>query len=663
MIFNTQNESKDHLFEKLYLYFFIILPFIYVDKLVDPVLLPRQLFLTFFVFITSLIIVIQIRKKRMIADFSFLKLLFFIFFIGLLLAITVSFFQSIVVQESIYLLSKVAIEFVFCMTTTYLLIQGKLSVESLIKSVIVFCSIALSMGLYQLVKLGLSDKIFFEEVPYISATFGVKNLLASVLFLTFPFLLNTFKFKNIWKIASVSVGFLSICVIWLLQTKAVIIALFGFIILLMFFSFVHRRKTTKKSILKLFTISCILIVLIMSAITIQNRQKFSHLFDKKSSVERLFIWDNSVQMMKEHFVLGVGAGNWQIHVPKYGLDNCPTPEIKAGIRTLQRPHNDFLWVLCEMGVGGFIAYISAFILILYYAFKLFLKFKDQTSGWLFLSLFASVIGYGMIAFVDFPFERIEHQVLLLIIFSIIAAYYYMNFGKSKGPVIILKNSTITFLFIVPIVLSIIVATQRSVGEFHSRKIYTNESKANWPLMINEANRALNTFYVMDPMSAPIQWYKGVALFSLGKIDDAKISFEQAYAIHPYNIHVLNNLGSCYESLNDHSKAIEYYSKALAISSEFDEVRLNLSAVYFNMKEFEKAFNTIDRCNVECKDQKYKLFLPTILSSWLEIKLKKEDYSKDKISNLLSDKDKIVQLYFESKVKKIKFDIYVLNSIN
>ena len=133
----------------------------------------------------------------------------------------------------------------------------------------------------------------------------------------------------------------------------------------------------------------------------------------------------------------------------------------------------------------------------------------------------------------------------------------------------------------------VISSGRYSGEYHTHKMYDAKTVKNWKLMIREADNAVGAYYVMDPMSVPISWYKGVALFSMGNIDKAKTSFEDAYKIHPYNIHVLNNLGSCYESMGDHKKAETYYLKALTISSDFEEARLNLSAVYFNMKDYEK----------------------------------------------------------------------------
>ncbi len=221
------------------------------------------------------------------------------------------------------------------------------------------------------------------------------------------------------------------------------------------------------------------------------------------------------------------------------------------------------------------------------------------------------------------------------------------------------------LLFIPVCFSFSVSSKRCSGEFHSQKMYFYKNAGNWNQLINEANKATNSCYSIDPMSIPIDWYKGVAFFSEGNSIAAQKHFEQAYLIAPFNIHVLNNLASCYESLNEHDKAEKFYLKALFISPKFDEARLNLSAVYYNEGKFDKAFETIDLCNINSTDEKYKQFLPSILNSWVTQLLNKQ---KDKslinhLNYILATKNKVVDLYLASKAKGVKFEPYIFNNID
>ncbi|MDD4149268.1 MAG: O-antigen ligase family protein [Bacteroidales bacterium] len=557
------------------------------------------------------------------------------------------------------------IEVLFFLITTYLLIQNKLDIKHITKSIILFSVIVVVITIYQLFALFLSEGTFFGNIQVIIATFANKNLLSSILFLTLPFVLNSIVLSKLWQKVSIVLFPLMLILFLIIQTKAVIAALFVFFILFFIFFFKYRKDIIVKYFIKAIIGETFLIMIFAGIFVLQNKQHLSHLTSTHTAFTRLSLWDNSVQMAEENLILGVGAGNWQVHFPKYGLDKFDVKNVKDGLTTYQRPHNDFLRVYCEQGIIGILSYVSIFIIVLFYLSKLLRKSKKGEDKWLFTFLLAAIAGYLIIALVDFPFERVEHQVLLLLMISIITANYYKNFIADKTlnkPIV--KLPFLTILFVLPVMFSFIISVNRYSGEYHTQKLYKAHHKANWNLMLREADKTINSCYVMDPMAAPIEWYKGVAFFSLGNIDEAKISFEKAYSIHPYNIHVLNNLASCYENLGEYQKAEETYLKALSISSEFVEARLNLSAVYYNMKEYEKAFETIDKCDINSVDPKYQIFLPVILNSWLDVLISKEKDMNivEKISDIKNSDDKLVELYFESKIKNISFEVFIKKSL-
>ena len=645
-------------FEKIYFYFFLLLPCIYSDKLVDPVLVPRQIYLTVFVFIIGLLVSYQISIKKIVGNFSFLKSPFFVSFALYLLFILISFSQAIVISESIYTFSKVLLEGSFLVFTTFLIIQKQLSIHSLVKSIIGFSVVILLIALFQCFQIYNLEDEFFKHVNKITSTSANKNLVSSILFIGVPFLIYSTRFSKTWKIVSSLILVVTVLLFWILQTKAVIIALFFFFIVAIILLITSKSKEISKIKLKLFGFSIILIVLVLTIVSFQNKEKLPNLFSSNTVKTRILLWDNSTEMIKDHLVWGVGAGNWQINFPKYGLDKFESLDVTTGMTNYQRPHNDFLWALSEIGIFGFVVYILLFIIILYSLFRLIYRTNESNKG-LYILLFSAIIGYVIIAFSDFPFERIEHQILLYSLFSIVLGEYYLKFKANNLAV---KNP-LRVLFVSLFVLfigEIVVASNRYSGELHSQKIFEAHRTSNWNLLIDEVDQATNDYYQITPMTIPLNWYKGVAIFSSGNIKEAKIIFEKALKTHPYNIHVLNNLGSCNEKLGNHFLAEFYYKKAIDISPHFEEVLLNLSAVYFNSKKFDKSFETINKCSVTCKDEKYAIFLPIILQSQVDklIQKTKNVDLKNSLIQLKSDNTKLTSLYFDSKSILISFDEYL-----
>ncbi|MCH8904026.1 MAG: hypothetical protein IIA45_08950 [Bacteroidetes bacterium] len=649
-------KSKPNIFSISYLCFFLVLPFIYSKDIIDPVLIPRQVWLTVFVFFLVIIICYQIYKEQLKADFTFLRLSLPLLLILFAVAIIISFAQSNVIAESIYILSKALMCILFFIITTYLIIQNKLALEQIIKSIFAFIIVILLFVIYQFF-------IFKGSITLIESTIANKNLLSSLLFLTFPFIFYSLVMPKKWKILSTFLVLSILTLFWIIQTKAVIAASLVFIGILFSAVFLKYQKiNTNKRFTRLLLFTATALIILASIITIQYKHYFPHLLSTNTAHTRVLLWENTVQMIEENVVFGVGAGNWRIHFPEYGLNKF-NKRVQDGTLVYQRPHNDYLWVFSELGVIGIFIYLSIFIIALYYLFRLLKNNKNWKEIVLFLSILACIVGFMLISSVDFPAERIEHQVLLFLIFSIITANYYTNlFANKVIRTISIKPSLFLIITMIPIILSLYVSINRYSGEYHTSKLYNAHRHANWRVMINEAGRAINPLYVIDPMSAPIEWYKGVALFSSGNIDKAKISFERAYGLAPYNIHVLNNLGSCYESLDEHAKAIEFYLKVLSISSEFEETLLNLSAVYYNTKEYEKAFYAIDKCSINSTDIKYASFLPLILISKLDLILNQlEDEDKiEKITELKNSNSQVIELYYTSKRKGISFDTYLIN---
>ena len=133
----------------------------------------------------------------------------------------------------------------------------------------------------------------------------------------------------------------------------------------------------------------------------------------------------------------------------------------------------------------------------------------------------------------------------------------------------------------------------------------------WPMVISEIDKGYSIFATVDPMSTPLKWYRGEANFLMNNIPQALEDFKQAYKAHPYHIHVLNNLGSCYEIGGDHDKAVFYYKKALKIFPEFEEALINLGATYYNSGRYEEAYETLSRCDTNTQNPRLRQYLDIV----------------------------------------------------
>ncbi len=524
----------------------------------------------------------------------------------------VSMFSSIihaVLLQSAFDLLKIVMFVAYVYVCSIIFKMSEKTVDFSIKLVCISCLAVSLIGLlqyYQVLSFAIPGNTY--HLPY--STMANKNLFASLLFLMVPLVFYGLSFKGIWSIVHGLVLSTAILNIVLCQTRAVYLAVGICTICLILWYFIslfyHKSKTF--GIPRVYRIGIVVtalsIAIALMSQTIYNRDAtisqtvitMADLQDQ-SIHQRLILWKSSLFMVKDCPWTGVGVSNWQIEFPKYGLGEMSEP-VQHGDVHFQRPHNDFLWVLSETGVIGGFAYIAIFILAINCCVKIILKTQSQHAQrdyFIGIALACQVVGFGVISFFDFPKERIEHLVYFGLVLSMINHY------SDKYEVMTLKVSKMWIAFMSPILfagilIAVYVGYSRVKSEVYMREVLNARDHGNWNDVIENVNKAYSSFFTLNLMSTPLSWYSGVAYFSKNEITTAHQKFLEAYGIHPNHLHVLNNLATCEQLLNNSDKAIELYKKSLFISPTFEPSLRNLSAVYFNKGLYEEAYRTVQQCN-------------------------------------------------------------------
>jgi tetratricopeptide (TPR) repeat protein len=370
------------------------------------------------------------------------------------------------------------------------------------------------------------------------------------------------------------------------------------------------------------------------------------LFQTASTKERLLVWENTVDMIKEYPFKGVGGGNWQLFFPKYGLNEFHTinEQVHLGYQTFQRPHNDFLWVFSEAGILGFTAFLSIFAVGFLGAFLSYKKLDSIREKTIPLLFSLGIISYFVISFFDFPLERSEHVFIfiLLLVFCI-------PLSKKKHTS---KNTLYLLLILVPLLLvsgfSVYNTSKRMEQEKEHLKVLVAHRHGDWEAMLNIDNKSNSHVYQIDNYSIPREWYRGVALYSLGELEESRKAFENAYHLAPYQVHVINNLAGVYQYMGNHKKAIDLYDEALNIASYHSEILLNKSVALYNEKKVDAAFHNL--LKLEYKKEhpdNYHRAMKVIFNAYLT-KLKQSNthkYNLQSLNNIQkSDSLKVVFLY-------------------
>lgn len=121
-------------------------------------------------------------------------------------------------------------------------------------------------------------------------------------------------------------------------------------------------------------------------------------------VERTILWRNSYQNMDKAAVFGKGAGRWPID---YLAEGYPKIYRARELHVFfQRPHNEFIRIYFEYGIIGLgvLSFILSYVLISAFS----LAKSDKTLR----IVFSGMAGFIAPVLFSFPFERVEHTVLL-----------------------------------------------------------------------------------------------------------------------------------------------------------------------------------------------------------------------------------------------------------
>jgi tetratricopeptide (TPR) repeat protein len=145
----------------------------------------------------------------------------------------------------------------------------------------------------------------------------------------------------------------------------------------------------------------------------------------------------------------------------------------------------------------------------------------------------------------------------------------------------------------------------------------------------------------------------VGYFMQNNLPEAKRSFEAAFQLHPYQVHVLNNYGTCYEKEGNHVKAIELLEESHRLSPTFSDGIINLSGAYFNAGRYEDAYNIITKFRYDDNNARFKTFALAIIKVKLEDIIAKEKTTPfaTYLKRMVSDDQAILAAYLDSQANQ------------
>ena len=596
---------------------------------------PKMAFLQWGIAVLAIIQVLRIKKTGSfnwkITPLDFLIILFYVFCLLSLLKAANRY------QGVLSLLHWAAV------IILYFFLVNTLKKEETIDHI--FFVTALSVCLVSLIgiqqKLGIDPlSLGISEIPQLTvpaSTFSNQNMGGQFVALAIPLIFGSIIIsKRLW----MKLGYtacLFITVLYLLYTQSrsawlatliVVLVLTVFFLKPLFLINIKKYLDWKKLIY-----ACVLLVAVCALLFSSSARQALHIDDEAknlyaSSVDpyrggtltlRTIWWINTLEMVKDNFWWGVGLGNFKLEYPPYhrAVGSSKPSFLKNVLRDvekdwsfreakqLNRVHNDHLQMLVELGIFGFCAWLSMFLVFFYMFWKIFSKPKNEDIQLKALFICLGTVVFIIIAVFTFPVERAMPPVYLFTFFALMSFLYAENeqgnvktwkfgFQARVKALVSLLNRRFGFQVVARALIVLVLAVFLFSSVCFIRKIVLSDKyfveglTAGERGKIDQANALLEKAKIFSMFNFNISALLARNYTIQGKYKEALKEYEESFRAHPYNTNALLNTGYCYLKLNNYDKAERYFKKYLDIMPDSSKGHNNIGIVYFSKKEYDKA---------------------------------------------------------------------------
>jgi len=243
--------------------------------------------------------------------------------------------------------------------------------------------------------------------------------------------------------------------IYTVARQAYLAILIEFIIILIFFVLDFLKNRDNSFIRTAFNVKTKIsafIFILLSLLFVSNLTSQGWDFDSKDKLNqvkkinindgyaRLPAWTNTIEIIKDNPVFGVGIGQWQSKYPLYYDKVMKDVIFNENIR-LKRLHNEYLEVLANFGIIGYVFLLWIALIIIKLLWRILLN-VDHRFRIEFLGVSLGLIGFSIVAMFSFPLRVFLPGFLLMIFFALVVLE-----SKEKPLEITLNKTTLKFFIV------------------------------------------------------------------------------------------------------------------------------------------------------------------------------------------------------------------------
>ncbi len=360
--------------------------------------------------------------------------------------------------------------------------------------------------------------------------------------------------------------------------------------------------------------------------------------------ERMLSWLSSVYQWRDHKILGTGIGTYQVLTISYMGDIIRDhPRFIYGWNNFKRTHNDYLQVLGETGILGFLSIIFLLISLAYYLFRILKSMKDRDDTLLFLSLAFGFLVFAMQSFFSFPGHLLPNGFVAIFLASSAVGRYFAE-GKPFSREITVKGRSLIVLWLILVSLTFTSTYLR--WNYFVSEVYFKTGNVSY-MLINKIKKELSKLssYERDFKKSLEDLQKMEGQFSFLKPENFK-----KIVVEEFRRKGLTISDDEIEALR--LKEIETQrGKIVANLKKVEKARKELSDRMF--KEYKKALNCFLKClNLNHTYGKSYFYLASLSIQPYRIEKIASDLMNSKGEDFKSKFEKLLNQEYDELQKKI-----------
>jgi O-antigen ligase len=372
---------------------------------------------------------------------------------------------------------------------------------------------------------------------------------------------------------------------FLLFTRSRAAFIFLFVGLIIYAVFVFSRKKLKN---KFQNVSAIVLIILISFFIslipsqIIERKDFqttaASLTDTefRSNKLRLTFWNASIKMILEEPITGFGTQRWSGTYGKYFGSEFNDQTINR-IHHIHA-HNDFLEIFSENGIASAVV----FALIIFFVLRNIFLLKNDNENYFYIFLSALIV--VLFSLISFPASKYS-------------SYFYLAFAagisiirKSETNKINIKLSLPIFRLILLFFIAggAVLSWIKISSELNYVDAMIAESRKDFKAMKSSLEKVNRTLYQLDATKQPVDYYRGIANYSLNNFDESLQNNLDALLLSPYNPLAMHNSASLFQFTGKKWQSIEAFENLKRFFPDYIDPQINLLMLYTETRQVNKA---------------------------------------------------------------------------